>query len=225
MIKITLIHGDDVVASRKRLTKIAETVKQRGWEIINLNPNTNLPDQLSGNLLFNDKVLFILENNLDKLTTKDFDWININQPLLDINLLLFSGKEVGKLAIKKFPKDLNEEKFELPQELFKFLEIVYPGNFKQTISFLDRLTKDQPIELVFTMLARHIKDLYWVLADEQTLTYPSWRMGKLKSQGTKFGLEKLKNLISEFSNIDIQTKTSQANLRQSLDFTLLANLE
>jgi DNA polymerase III delta subunit len=47
----------------------------------------------------------------------------------------------------------------------------------------------------------------------------------LKYQAEKFGLEKLKQIIGQLSDIDIEVKTSKADLLTSLDLLIVKQLE
>jgi hypothetical protein len=75
------------------------------------------------------------------------------------------------------------------------------------------------------MLARHLKDLYWVSIDPKTNQYPSWRLSKLKSQAEKFEGGKLTRIISDLSDIDILVKSSKADLLTELDLLMVKQLE
>ena len=48
---------------------------------------------------------------------------------------------------------------------------------------------------------------------------------KLKIQASKFGLEKLKQIISELADIDIEVKTSKADLLTSIDLLMVKQLK
>ena len=58
-----------------------------------------------------------------------------------------------------------------------------------------------------------------------SIPYPSWRVGKLKSQASKFTIEQLKYLIEKLSEIDIKVKTSKADLTNELDLLIIKQLE
>lgn len=223
--KITLIHGDNQVAARDRFLKIVETIKARGWDVVVINSTTKLADQLTSNSLFSDNILFVRENNVDKISPEDFTWMSKNFTGYNINLLLYHKGNLAKTVVNKFPKETKVENYDLPKELFKFLEIIYPGNSQEVLKFFHNLIKTEAVELIFTMLARQVKDLYWIMMDEKSTGYPSWRIGKLKSQAKRFTQKQLESFINELSEIDIKTKTSQGQLTHLLDFLFVKTLE
>lgn len=211
--KIIVLHGDDTEKSYNRLTKFIETAKKRSWEII----TDEFPNTPS---LFGTERL-IIYRDFKLLTSKDIK----NFDRFDGTLVIYHPGDLPQTFIKQMPKDFKMEKFELPKILFTFLESFYPGNSQRSLKLLHDLIKNTAIELVFFMLARHLKDLYWVAIDPKTDQYPSWRLSKLKSQSDKFGVEKLKQIISKLSDIDIKVKTSKSDLLTELDLLMVKQLE
>jgi DNA polymerase III delta subunit len=214
--KITLIHGEDTNSARQRTIKITDAIKQRGWEIVNIDSSKTLGEQLRSDSLFGEQILFVYEN-VEKISAKDLDWLNKNSENYDSNLLLYYKNLASKTFTSKLPKSTKIESFDVPQELFKMLELMYPGNSKIFFTTFKRVLKSQPVELVFAMLARQVKDMYWCLVDEGSTGMPSWRVGKIKNQANRFGIERLASLINKLADIDVKTKTS--------NFVLVKNLE
>ena len=211
--KIIVLHGDDTEKSYERLTKFIETAKKRSWEIV----TDEFPNTPS---LFGTERL-IIYRDFKLLTSKDIK----NFDRFEGTLVIYHPGDLPQTFIKQMPKDFKMEKFELPKILFIFLESFYPGNSTRSLKLLHDLIKTTAIELVFFMLARHLKDLYWVTIDPKTNQYQSWRLSKLKSQSDKFGIEKLKQIISDLSDIDIKVKTSKTNLLTELDLLIVKQLE
>ncbi len=222
--KVTLIHGDDILKARNRYRHIVDAIHVRGWEIVNINLSRPIAEQLRSNSLFSDEILFVLET-AEKLTTADLSWLTKNASDYSANLLLLYKGKVLKTYINKLPKETKEEKFEIPQELFKMLDSTYPGNTRVVLNLVHKVVKNQPVELVFFMLARQFRDLYWVLVDEKSTGLPSWRIGKMKVQAKRFGEEKLGKMINKLADLDIKSKTSQLDLDQSLDLFLISSLQ
>ena len=211
--KIIVLHGDDSPKSYERLMKFVDTAKKRNWEIItNEFPNTPSLFGIDRLIIYRDYSL------LTKQDIKNFD-------RFDGTLVIYHDSILPQTFLKLMPADFKMEKFELPKILFTFLESFYPGNSSRALKFLHDLTKVEAIELIFFMLGRHMRDLYWVSIDPKTSQYPSWRLSKLKYQAEKFGLEKLKQIIGQLSDIDIEVKTSKADLLTSLDLLIVKQLE
>jgi hypothetical protein len=211
--RIVVLHGDDSAKSYERLMKFVDTAKKRNWEIIT-NEFPNTPS------LFGTERLIIYRDFslLSKKDIKNFD-------RFDGTLVIYNEGALPQTFLKLMPADFKMEKFELPKILFNFLESFYPGNLVGCLKLLHDLIKNQAVELVFFMLGRHMRDLYWVTIDFKTNQFPLWRLSKLRSQAEKFGEERLKRIISKLSDIDIEVKTSKADLLTSLDLLIVKQLE
>jgi hypothetical protein len=211
--KIIVLHGDDTVKSYERLGKFVDTAKKRNWEIVTDQfPNTP-------SLFGTDRLIIYRDFSLlSKNDIKNFD-------RFDGTLVIYHEGTLPQTFLKQMPKDFKMEKFELPRLLFTFLESFYPGGSVRSIKLLHDLTKASAVELVFFMLARHLRDLYWVSIDPATSQYPSWRLGKLKSQAEKFDPGLLEQIISKLADIDIEVKSSKADLLTSLDLLIVKQLE
>jgi len=211
--RIIVLHGDDTAKSYDRLTKFIDTAKARSWEIVtNEFPNTPSLFGAERLIVYRDYKL------LTKQDVKNFD-------RFDGTLVIYHEGVVPLTFLKSLPKDTKIEAFELPKILFTFLESFYPGNSKRSIQLLHQLVKTDAVELVFFMLCRHVRDLYWISIDPASSQFPSWRAGKLKTQASKFIVQQLQQLISLFSDIDISVKTSKTDLLTSLDFLIVKQLK
>jgi hypothetical protein len=211
--KIIVLHGDDSVKSYARLMKFVETAKKRNWEIItNEFPNTPSLFGIERLIIYRDFTL---------LTAKDIK----NFDKFDGTFVIYHDGVLPQTFIKLMPKDFRMEKFEMPRILFTFLESFYPGNSNRALKLLHDLTKTEAIELIFFMLARHLKDLYWVSVDPKTPQYPSWRLSKLKSQASKFTIENLQLIVGKLADIDIKVKTSKVDLLTELDLLIVKLLK
>lgn len=206
--KVTVLYGDNITASRDRLIKIIAEVKKRGWEV--------LREPTVTDSLFSANRLFVIED-ASKLTAKDLT--------SDMNLLIWQKGSVPAKLKKILPKNSKYEEFKLPQKLWLFLESLYPGNAKQALELLNEITATEAVEFVFAMIARQMRDLYWVLVSPGSMLIPTWRRGKLKDQATKYELASLNELISKLAQLDMEAKTGQVNLAPSLDLLLAKQLE
>ena len=127
--------------------------------------------------------------------------------------------------IKILPPITKTEEYKLPKLIFKFLESFWPGNAKASIRLLHEVIRDEAPEFVFNLLSRHLRDIYWAMLDKESMSYPSWRVGKLTQQAKRFKDGQVQSLIQTFAEIDIQAKTSKANIIDSLDFIIASELE
>ncbi len=223
--KITLIHGDDSTKARDRFLKIIEALKKRGWNDVNLASSDSISQKvLFPNSLFTENILYIVEN-FNKIPVSEIKKIKDKESNFSSNILFWQSGSAKETLIKELPRNTNIEKFDLPKNLFIFLDSFFPKNSQNAIKLFHNLIEIESVELVFAMLSRLIRDLYWVQASPNTINYPDWRIKKLKTQSQKFGEGSLIKLISDLCKADINAKTSKLDLTTSVDALILESLK
>lgn len=223
--KIIVLHGDDERKLYERLSKFVETAKSRSWEVSYLDdPSVSIPVTLSSTSLFTKERFFILRD-IKKIGKSEIDWIKKNSQKIPGNLIIYHEGYVPVAITKGFSGDLKIEEFKLPKLIFSFLDTIYPGNATQIIKTLHKVVETQAIEFVFALIAKHLRDLYWVKTEPGNTNFPSWKISKLKFQASKFTNNSLKEIISRLSEIDIEVKTSNADLLSELDLLIIKQLE
>lgn len=224
--KIVFIHGEDLQKARERFYQIIEYVKNKSREVknITLDQSLGLTEVLTGQSLFEEDTLYTVSET-KKIPLKKITWLfkNSNKFSKDI-LFLYEGIAPASI-LKLLPKSSKLEKYDLPKIIFKFLESFYPKNSKEVLTLLNKLAESEALEFVFALLAKHLRDLYWVLLESDLPDYPSWRIAKLKSQAKKFSQSSLVKIIDLLAEIDIKVKTSQTSLKESLDLVIISKLE
>lgn len=223
---VIVLHGDNLFASSKRLKKFIDTAKSRGWQIQRLSKSTNLAglDSLLTETIFKDVRFFILEDPAS-FSKKDTAFLKRATNNLEGTLVIYHTGALPKRLLNSLPKATKIEEYKLPRLIFKFLESFYPGNAKNAINLLRESSKNEAPELVFHLLARHLRDLYIAKEDKNGLSYPTWRIAKLKSQATRFTNNKLKAIVFKLSELDIRVKTTKDELIDSLDLFIATNLQ
>lgn len=191
-----LIHGENSLKAREKFNLLIQDFKSRGYEIVR---------EGSENSLFSPKTVSVFED--PKIFPKQASTQDV--------IILCDGNAPAGL-VKSLPGSVKVEKFDLPKRLFAFLDKINLESFHAII-------KTEPIELVFAILGRHLRDVYWASTDPQSLGYPEWRAVKLASQAGKF--KNLKGLIGRLAEIDIAAKTGTVDLATSLDLLIAAELE
>lgn len=223
--KITIIHGQDTTASRNRFKKIVQAVRARGWEVSGvILGKLSLEEQLTTNSLFSGESLFVIDN-IKKLAKKDLEWVSKNHQGYEGNLLSWYEGDIPAMGLKMWPKEARVEKFDLPKELFVFLESLYPGNSRSSLKLFHSLLGHEHEQFIFIMVARHFRDLYWVTQDKDSMGAPPWRAGKLERQAERFTVGQIKKVINLLAACDIATKTSKQSLIQSLDLIIVSQLK
>ncbi len=224
--KTILLHGDYTQASYERLQKFIKVAKKRGWEIQRINSNKSLspPEALTSAALFASNRLFVLED-VRSIKKQELEWLAKKSVKIEGNLVIYHGGFLPQTILKSLPKDTKIEEFKLPRLIFAFLDSFFPKNNKKALNLFHQVSEKEPVEFIFALLSRHLRDLYWVKVDAEGLNYPSWRISKLKKQAKFFSESLLKEVILDLAEADIKAKTSKASLKDSLDFLIITKLE
>lgn len=223
--KIIVVHGDNTFKSYERLKKLVDVAKSRGWQIEKIfNKNKNISEALRSKGLFESNKLVLIEN-FNLIRKKDFSVLNDQKEATEITTIIYHPATLTKTSIKQIKKTDKVEEYKVPKLIWSYLDSFFPGNLKTSLSILHEIVKTEAIEFVFALLSRQIRDVYWAKVEAEGLDLPSWRLGKLKRQASRFTQEKLENIISLFAKADIDAKTSKVSLIDSLDFISITQLE
>ncbi len=222
--KILVIHGDDLIKSYERLQTIIDSLRKRDWEVIKFEQKGNLREILANQSLFQKKKAVVVED-IKVITQKDLNWLKKEKGNPEINLIIYNQGILNDKFLTKLPKDKIVEIYNLPKIVWSFLESFFPGNTRKALNLLHQSVKNEPLELIFALFARHIRDLFWIKTDAETINYPSWKITRLKKQASKFSKEKLKEIILKLSFLDIKVKNSQSELNNELDLLVVTQLE
>jgi DNA polymerase III delta subunit len=223
---IILVHGDNTEDSYKRLLTFIDEAIKRNWKIekIDKSSKNDLRSMVKAESLFNEERIFIVYG-FNTLNKKDHEWLKERSSEVEGTLVIYEKNTASATTLKHLPKGYKSEKYELPKLLFKFLDSFYPGNKTASIKLFHEVIKTYSIEFVFTLLASHIKDLYWVMVEPSKIPYPSWRVARLENQAGNFDKDHLNEILAKLAVIDIDVKTSKATLTQSLDLLIIRELE
>jgi len=224
-VKIIILHGDDTVKSFERLKKFIDVAKSRSYEINYLDESSlSFIENLESTSLFGDERFFILRD-VKKISKKDFEWLGKKYADLSGTLIVYSENVLSVTAIKSFSKDSKIEEFKLPVLLWNFLDGMEIGNSQKTLQTFHKIIEKEPVEFVFTLIAKRLRDLYWIKIDPKTAQFQSWQISKMKKQLESFSVDQLKICIEELAQIDIKVKTSKADLISELDLFIIKQLK
>lgn len=224
--KITTIHGDNSSESLNYLQSLVISFKKRGFEINKVSEDTyfSLPETLSSLSLFGKNYVYILQNP-KKISSKDIEWIKKRGDKLTSELIIYQNSQMPATLLKSISQISQVREFKLPKTIFAFLDSFSPGKASRCLVLLHTLLKRQAPEFIFAVLARHIRDLYWVKVAPKDLDYPEWRVTKLRMQSDKFSESELKKIISSLARIDLAAKTSRQSVASSLDLLIASRLQ
>lgn len=220
---VYLIHGDNSLASYSRLQEYVKKARANAWEVTEVEEKEmDVTDILRSNNLFNTKRLIVIK----KYTLLNSSTIELlNNSSNDLEVIIYHIGIIPITFIKKLKNVKKNEQFKLSKYLWKFIDNFYPGNTKNCLYYFHESLKSDPAELLFTILAGQLKDIFLTLYSDEPLPYPPWRLSNIKRQSAKFGKEKIKMAIDSLAEIDIKVKTSGANLKDELDLFILRKLE
>lgn len=222
--KLLVLHGDDQVKLYARFQKFIETAKSRYWEIAYLDAVPSIKESLSAASLFGAERFFVLRD-IKRLGKSEIEWLKKHAPEIEGNLVIYHEGYAPVALTKGITTDVKIEEFKLPKIIFSLMDMIRPGNSVQIIKTLHKIVETEPVEFVFVLIAKLMRDLYWAKTDLSSMPYPSWRSSKLKIQSDKFFNSQLQQLINDLAEIDIQVKTSKTDLLSSLDLLIVKSLE
>jgi hypothetical protein len=231
---LTLIHGDDIAASRKYFIDL----KQKHPDGINLDANdvtlTDLAQILEGGELFSDsKTLFVEQLITKKKNQSDYKAIisYLTDQGKSSTIFLWEGKDLDISATAAF-KGAIVRPFKLPQSLFQFLDDIKPGNGKRLLTLFHQTLETVEAEAVFPMLIRQIRLLLALHGSNEAeideikkMQAPNkiWQKEKLKKQARLFSESQLISLHKKLFELEIAQKTGglPISISSSIDIFLL----
>ena len=212
---LTIIHGENIIASRNFLFSSIQSAKKKNQEIIKFNPQNLTPEGLitafEGSLFSQQKLVVIEFLNTLPSSLKKQIISCINQHKENNNIIIFEKKTVGNTWIRQFPGAVSRL-FKPSPIIFHFLDSLgIKKNKKQSLQFLNQLFNQKATGLVFYFLAKRLEDL--ILVKEKKLESLSvktpWQKQKLIQQSQNFTQPQLINSLSQLAILDFRQKTGQ----------------
>lgn len=228
---ITIIHGDDIVLSRKYLQEQKQKSKDP-YVVDGLVDLQTIVQITQGNGLFNNGKTIFIENffSKNKLNSSEaksiIDYINKNESLFD--LFFWEGKELQKRTIAIF-SNLSIKTFKISQSIFLFLDSIKPQGYKNSIILFHNALKNTLEELILFMLQRQLR-LLLAMSDknskasiDEIARLAPWQKSKLEGQTRRFSVDKLFAIYRKLYQIEVAQKTGNLpySLICAIDFLLL----
>lgn len=228
---ITIIHGDDIVSSRK------SWLDQRKAEAILDGEKLTLTESMQvfeGGGLFEDHKKIFIENFFKRKKSVELSQIAevIDRNSKTSDILFWDGKELTKSQVSLFNNPVLKI-FKYPQSMFLFLDSLAPGKGKDLVLLFHRTLQNSEEELIFFMLIRQFRLLLALSShchpelgsgsiDEVKRLAP-WQRGKLEKQAKSFSIDQLKSIYRRLFEIDLALKTGALSLSlvQAIDIFLL----
>ena len=224
---LKIIHGENQVASRKKLVELIEQAKKQNKEIVNINAEkidrAKLESALLSESLFGNEKLLVIEGlySLPKSKKKD-EFISLISSA-SIEIILWDKKLLTKTDLKKLPTELENYEFKITPKMWSFLDnfSTNPKAKNAMIKLFKESVEGDGAEFVFLMIARQIRILIQIKENNPPKMAP-FMLNKLNKQAKEFSLNKLLDLHQKLYLIDQKQKQSTGllSLESELDLFL-----
>ncbi len=223
---LKIIHGENQVASRKKLSELVSEAKKQNQEIVSLEAEkmdrAKLESTLLSDSLFGGSKILVIEclHSLPKSKKKD-EFIDLISSA-SIDIILWEKKLLTKTDFKKLPSTAPVFEFKITVKLWSLLDHLStnPKNKNAILKLLKESVESDGAEFVFLMILRQIRMLIQV-KEEQTLKMAPFMLSKLRSQAREFTLEKLLQIHQQLYQIDQKQKQSASLLSLAAELDLL----
>jgi len=226
---LTILHGDNTVASRNQLVTLIQAAKQKGIrDIVRLDgkkiTTTDLIQATQSASLFGNDRLVVIEQLFARPKSVQKD--DLLSYLVDVqtdphlaDIIIWEEKLLTKTQTKKFISAKIQE-FKTTKLMFKFLESIRPDAAKQNLELLTKTKQNEDPEFIFVMLIRQIRLLLQVKG-QGSLKMAPWQLARLRSQANLFNLSDLIKLHQKLLDLDHALKTSHNSLSLSSALDIL----
>jgi len=212
-----IIHGEDTVTSYNKLTQAIDLFKSKGLEVaikdaVEIDP-TSLRQETQTTNLFGDSKCLVIKNLLSGNKARQRDiLIDILLKSSGADVILFEAKKISDLALKPFSA-AKVESYNINPVIFKFLDLIRPGNSKSLLAGWNRLmVLNHEKEYVFTMLVRQIRLLIQTKSGPSYLKLSPYPKKFITAQAAVFELPHLLDLHQMLYEIDKKIKTGSSSL-------------
>ena len=224
---LKVIHGENQVASRKKLVEFIEQAKKQNKEVLSLSAEkldrAKLESALLSESLFGNEKLLIIEgvHSLPKSKKKD-EFINLISSA-SIETILWDKKLLNKTDLKKLPTNLENYEFKITPKMWSFLDTLStnPKTKTSMMKLFKESVEGDGAEFVFLMIARQIRMLIQIKENNPPKMAP-FMLSKINKQAKDFSLKKLLDLHQQLYLIYQKQKQSNGllSLESELDLFL-----
>lgn len=225
---IVIIHGDDTVASRK---KLEEYSKNTDITFDHKSSVDDIIDAVSSQSLFDAKKTVIVEQFAPLAKDKSFlAFLQTVEKKPDISLIFWEDEKAPITFLKKFPSSTNFL-FELPKLFFAFLDGAYPGNGVQESKLLKKMPPNFSDVQIFYALVKRVRLLLMLKSDgkkfDELLKMSPWQERKLVEQARRWKSSQLISFYSQLFEVEKSLKTSSLplSLINHIDILLINALQ
>ncbi len=226
---ITILHGDHIEASRAELIRLKEAAQ--GKDVRQLDGTSadaqTLIQSLESSSLFGGDVFVIIEQLFSRLGRQQKKVELLANILKDhektCDIILWESKELTPSVLKSLGSPA-ARLFKLPVLIFQFLDGLTPGNTKKSLDTFERLVTSEAPELVFSMIAKRMRQLLFIAMDVPVAGVADWQRSRLTTQAKSFRMKQLKTLYTRLGDIEFSIKSgaSAYDMKGHLEQWLIA---
>lgn len=212
---ITLLHGDNIEASRIELNSLRDKLKKEK-EIITFDGKsldlTLLIQATESESLFGNQKCIIIERLFLGLNARSKQAVNVANLLVktDADIIIWDEKLLTPAQIKLLGTNIQIREFSIPKTIFQFLDSIKPGNVKQMLFLFEQSQATNAIELLFFMIVKRVRYLI-ILKDNKIIPgLQSWQAARLTTQAKFFTMDKLLFMHKKLLEIDYSIKSGNS---------------
>lgn len=225
---ITLIHGDDISASRSYYKSLqGKQVQTFDGEKVTIG---ELTESLQSLGLFGNENQICFENFFSKRkTSRDMTAILslIETYDADTTFILWESKQLTKKTTESI-SHATIKSFPLPKSLFSFLDSIKPQNKTKMLMLYHETLEYTPPEMILFMITKQIRillafhDTKASLTIDEVVRIAPWQKQKLTLQANLFTTAQLLKLHAHIFDLDVKSKSGGLSLplAQTIDFFL-----
>lgn len=224
---MTIIHGENIIASREKLITLLDKIKESGGEIVKLEAKelseAVLEELFGANDLFGTQKTIVIEglHSLPK-SKKQKTLIELSTNSQIHEVILWEKRTLTKTMLKPFSNTQVFE-FKASKTLFNWLDMLgTKENETKKLQLLQDAIATDGEYFCFIMLIRQFRLLIQAKTDSQIAGAP-FMITKLKKQAERFTLNQLVGIYSKLLEFDLSQKTSKnlLSVNQWLDLLSL----
>lgn len=201
-----LIHGENILAAQSFIDQMKAKYTHDKIEAYNEYKNYSSQIRMifnSNSLFSQEKLILIFNNKFENSIIADAKNLDKN-----FNLIIWIKKQLTYSQLSKIDHTWKIYNFKPEPLIFKFLESIYPGNFKQALLYYKQLINTNfEFSFLFQMLVKHFRNLLLIKSNYPKITNLSdWQITKINQQNTKFNRKTLLSAYRLFCKFDYQHK-------------------
>jgi len=210
---ITLLHGNNIEASRLELTSAITKAKDKEIRTLDgkhLDENA-LIQAIESNSLFGVNILVVIENLFTQLARKtkrikEFTKI-LDNNTQTIDCICWEPRELSKETLSCFQSKIVIKAFSIPKLIFTFLDAIKMNNSKTPLSLVDELFAASAPELVWSMMITRMRQLIQIQSGVTPTKLQAWQVSRLTNQSRSFTMDKLLKSYSKMLEMEYSLKT------------------